>query len=96
MSIPEKRTRKIWAGRINQKRRARRQQLESSDLVQVVYLEDYNMDLGALITAGVDIWLNTPVKPLEASGTSGMKAAMNGVPSLSTLDGWWVEGCFEE
>jgi starch phosphorylase len=51
------------------------------------------MTLGRLITSGVDLWLNNPVKPLEASGTSGMKAAVNGVPSLSTLDGWWVEGC---
>jgi starch phosphorylase len=58
-----------------------------------VYLENYDMTLGRLITSGVDLWLNNPVKPLEASGTSGMKAAINGVPSLSTLDGWWVEGC---
>jgi starch phosphorylase len=60
--------------------------------VKVVYLENYDMTLGRLITSGVDVWLNNPVKPLEASGTSGMKAAINGVPSLSTLDGWWVEG----
>jgi starch phosphorylase len=45
--------------------------------------------------AGADIWLNTPLRPLEASGTSGMKAALNGVPSLSVLDGWWIEGCIE-
>lgn len=64
-------------------------------LVSVVYLANYDMELGRLLTSGVDLWLNTPLKPLEASGTSGMKAAMNGVPSLSTLDGWWVEGCFE-
>jgi starch phosphorylase len=63
--------------------------------VKVVFLENYNMTMGRLLTSGVDIWLNTPLKPLEASGTSGMKAAMNGVPSLSTLDGWWVEGCFD-
>ncbi len=63
--------------------------------IKIVYLEDYGMTLGALITAGTDLWLNNPVKPLEASGTSGMKAALNGVPSLSTLDGWWVEGCIE-
>ena len=49
----------------------------------------------ALSTAGVDVWLNTPEPPLEASGTSGMKAALNGVPSLSVLDGWWIEGCIE-
>ena len=53
------------------------------------------MDLAKLLTAGVDVWLNTPQPPLEASGTSGMKAAINGVPSLSILDGWWIEGCIE-
>lgn len=63
--------------------------------VEIVFLENYNMQLGALITAGVDIWLNTPKPPLEASGTSGMKAALNGVPSFSVLDGWWIEGCVE-
>ncbi|UYV11666.1 MAG: alpha-glucan family phosphorylase [Phycisphaera sp.] len=62
---------------------------------RVVYLPGYNMDLCGLMTAGSDIWLNTPRPPLEASGTSGMKAAINGVPSLSTLDGWWIEGCVE-
>jgi len=63
--------------------------------LQVVFLDDYNMDVGARITAGVDLWLNTPQFPLEASGTSGMKSALNGVPSLSILDGWWVEGHIE-
>jgi starch phosphorylase len=61
--------------------------------VAVTYLENYEMSLAALLCGGTDLWLNTPVPPLEASGTSGMKAALNGVPSLSTLDGWWVEGC---
>ena len=63
--------------------------------VPVVYLPNYEQGLGALMTAGVDVWLNTPEPPLEASGTSGMKAALNGVPSLSVLDGWWIEGCLE-
>jgi starch phosphorylase len=60
-----------------------------------VYLEDYDWRLGALLTGGVDLWLNTPKRPYEASGTSGMKAALNGVPSLSVLDGWWIEGWSE-
>lgn len=60
---------------------------------QVVFLENYDMKLGAMLTRGVDVWLNNPRRPLEASGTSGMKAAMNGVPNLSILDGWWPEGC---
>ena len=60
---------------------------------KVVFLENYDMRLGALLTRGVDVWLNNPRRPLEASGTSGMKAAMNGVPNLSILDGWWPEGC---
>ncbi len=63
--------------------------------VKVVYVPNYNWRWGALITPGVDIWLNTPLKPREASGTSGMKCAMNGVPSLSVLDGWWIEGHIE-
>jgi starch phosphorylase len=60
-----------------------------------VYLADYDMDLAKLMVSGVDLWLNTPEPPLEASGTSGMKAAVNGVPSLSVLDGWWREGHVE-
>ncbi len=63
--------------------------------VSFVYLEDYDMALAKLVCAGVDLWLNNPEKPQEASGTSGMKAALNGVPSLSVLDGWWVEGWLE-
>jgi glycogen phosphorylase len=63
--------------------------------IPVVYLPEYDMTLAQLITAGVDVWLNTPLPPLEASGTSGMKAAFNGVPNLSVLDGWWIEGCLE-
>jgi starch phosphorylase len=62
------------------------------DGVRLVYVQNYDMRWGQLLTAGVDLWLNTPLRPYEASGTSGMKAALNGVPSLSVLDGWWIEG----
>ena len=64
--------------------------------VRVVYLENYDTAMGKLLTGGVDVWLNTPQPPNEASGTSGMKAALNGVPSLSVLDGWWIEGHIED
>lgn len=64
-------------------------------VVRAVFLPNYNMELALTMVAGVDVWLNTPLRPLEASGTSGMKAAFNGVPQLSVLDGWWVEGCVE-
>lgn len=67
----------------------------NSDALKIVYLENYDWQLGAALTRGVDVWVNTPLRPYEASGTSGMKAALNGVPSLSTLDGWWIEGCAE-
>jgi starch phosphorylase len=63
--------------------------------IKIVYLPNYDMTMGNMITSGVDLWLNTPQPPMEASGTSGMKAALNGVPSLSILDGWWIEGCIE-
>lgn len=63
--------------------------------IRIVYIENYEMDQGRLMTSGADIWLNTPEKTREASGTSGMKAALNGVPSLSVLDGWWIEGHVE-
>jgi len=59
---------------------------------RIAFLEDYEMHLAHRLVAGVDLWLNLPRPPLEASGTSGMKAALNGVPQLSTLDGWWAEG----
>ena len=65
------------------------------DKIKVVYLDNYDLELGKILTSGVDVWLNTPQPALEASGTSGMKAALNGVPSLSVLDGWWIEGCIE-
>src|SRR6266571_549220 len=64
--------------------------------IAVAYLGNYDMILAKLVCAGVDVWLNTPLPPMEASGTSGMKAAMNGVPSLSVLDGWWIEGHVED
>jgi glycogen phosphorylase len=63
--------------------------------VTLAFVPDYGMELGRLLCAGSDVWLNTPAPPNEASGTSGMKAAVNGVPSLSTLDGWWLEGWIE-
>ena len=65
------------------------------DAIKVIYLEDFDWQWAPLLYSGVDLWLNTPKRPQEASGTSGMKAAINGVPSLSILDGWWIEGCFE-
>lgn len=91
----------VYAGKAHPKDMGGKQLIENvvkganaiSADIKIVYLENYDMNLGRLITSGVDLWLNNPVKPLEASGTSGMKSAINGVPSLSTLDGWWVEGC---
>lgn len=59
----------------------------------VVFIEDYDMKVGKMLTRGCDVWLNNPIRPMEASGTSGMKAAMNGVLNFSVLDGWWPEGC---
>ena len=58
----------------------------------VVFLEDYDLQLARWLVTGVDVWLNNPVAPLEASGTSGIKAAVNGRLNLSVLDGWWAEG----
>jgi len=66
------------------------------DCVKITYLTEYDMTLAKMLIPGVDLWLNTPRRPKEASGTSGMKAAHNGVPSLSILDGWWIEGCIED
>jgi starch phosphorylase len=64
-------------------------------VIRGVFLPNYNMEQALAMVSGVDLWLNTPLRPLEASGTSGMKAAFNGVPQLSVLDGWWIEGCIE-
>ncbi|MCU4717178.1 alpha-glucan family phosphorylase [Halapricum hydrolyticum] len=66
-----------------------------NDAINVEYVEGYDMEVGAKLTSGVDVWLNNPRRPLEACGTSGMKAAYNGIPQLGTLDGWWVEGHIE-
>ena len=68
---------------------------ELRDVVKIVYLENYDMNLAKIMIPGVDIWLNTPVRPKEASGTSGMKAAHNAVPQISIQDGWWMEGHIE-
>ncbi|MGE0116012.1 MAG: alpha-glucan family phosphorylase [Steroidobacteraceae bacterium] len=68
---------------------------ELRDVIPIAFLPDYDLDMARAMVAGADVWLNTPQRPLEASGTSGMKAACNGVPQLSVLDGWWIEGCIE-
>ena len=68
---------------------------ELSGDIPMAFIPNYDMDIALAMVSGVDIWLNTPLKPMEASGTSGMKAAFNGVPNLSVLDGWWIEGCIE-
>jgi glycogen phosphorylase len=69
--------------------------LELQGKVTCVFLPDYDMRLAMTLVAGSDVWLNTPLPPMEASGTSGMKAAVNGVLNLSILDGWWIEACVE-
>jgi len=68
---------------------------EENGRVKIVFIPNYDMHMARRMVAGCDMWLNTPQRPLEASGTSGMKAALNGVPQASTLDGWWIEGCIE-
>jgi starch phosphorylase len=68
---------------------------ELDQIIKIVFLPNYNMAMSQLLVAGSDVWLNTPLPPMEASGTSGMKAALNGVPNLSVLDGWWIEGHIE-
>jgi starch phosphorylase len=67
----------------------------NNDNIKIAFINNYDMRIGKLMTSGVDLWLNTPRRPMEASGTSGMKAAHNGVPQFSTLDGWWIEGRIE-
>src|SRR5690606_478792 len=68
---------------------------ELADALPVVFLSDYDMNLARPVVSGGDVWMNLPLRPLEASGTSGMKAALNGVPNLSVPDGWWLEGWIE-
>jgi starch phosphorylase len=68
---------------------------ELRDKINIVFVPNYNMERARLLVSGSDVWLNTPIPPMEASGTSGMKASFNGVPNLSVLDGWWIEGCIE-
>ncbi len=93
----------IYAGKAHpsdqEGKRLIRHILELKDIlkesIKITFLRNYDLSLAKLITSGVDLWLNTPQPPLEASGTSGMKAALNGVPSLSVVDGWWMEGLIE-
>ena len=103
MHRPEQRFQIIYGGKAHPEdqggkdliRQIFRYQEQLKGRIEVVYLEEYDMALAQRMTAGVDLWLNTPLAPMEASGTSGMKAALNAVPSLSILDGWWIEGCIE-
>ena len=93
----------VYAGKAHPRDEAGKEQIQKvyrareqlRDKIRIAYLENYSMEIGKMMTAGVDVWLNPPLPPMEASGTSGMKAAVNGVPSLSVLDGWWIEGCIE-
>lgn len=85
-----------WKGKENLKYIFKiKKELSSNPDIKITFIENYNIEVAKLLVSGVDVWLNTPQIPMEASGTSGMKAAMNGVPSLSSLDGWWLEGCVE-
>jgi len=93
----------VYAGKAHPRDDAGKQLIEKifgikeqlKDSLKIAYLKNYNMDVALKIVSGVDVWLNTPLRPLEASGTSGMKAAHNGVPNFSVLDGWWIEGHIE-
>jgi starch phosphorylase len=74
-----------------------RQLMTSAEFIgRIIFLEDYDLQLARSLVSGVDVWLNTPIAPLEASGTSGIKAAINGRLNLSILDGWWAEGCMAD
>lgn len=93
----------VYAGKAHPKDELGRQLIEKifsfkemlKDKIKIVYLKNYDMNIALKLTSGVDVWLNTPLRPLEASGTSGMKAAHNGVLNFSVLDGWWIEGHIE-
>jgi starch phosphorylase len=101
--IGEGRVQIIYAGKAHPKDEVGKQLIQRifqikeriKDKVKIVYLPNYDMAMAIKLVAGVDIWLNNPLKPLEASGTSGMKATHNGVPNFSVLDGWWIEGWIE-
>jgi len=85
-----------WEGKENLKYVFQiKKELEPNSDVKITFIENYNIEIAKLLVSGTDLWLNTPQIPMEASGTSGMKAALNGVPSLSSLDGWWLEGHLE-
>jgi starch phosphorylase len=94
----------VFAGKAHPQDRAGKQLIHAlhehmrtlATIIPIAYLPNYDMAQARALVAGVDVWLNTPLPPLEASGTSGMKAALNGIPSLSVLDGWWHEGCIED
>ncbi|MEM2112445.1 MAG: alpha-glucan family phosphorylase, partial [Candidatus Bathyarchaeia archaeon] len=93
----------IFAGKAHPKDEAGKRLIEQifnykeilKDEVKIAYLENYDMNLASKLVSGVDVWLNIPLPPMEASGTSGMKAAHNGVINFSVLDGWWIEGWIE-
>lgn len=93
----------IYAGKAHPKDEAGKKLIQNifsikkrlKDKIAMSYLNNYNMDIALKMVSGVDIWLNTPLRPREASGTSGMKAAHNGVMNFSVLDGWWIEGHIE-
>lgn len=101
--IGEGRLQIVYAGKAHPRDEAGKQLIQRifeikerlKDKIKIVFLKNYNMDLALKIVSGVDVWLNTPLRPLEASGTSGMKATHNGVPNFSVLDGWWIEGHIE-
>ncbi|MDX9714803.1 MAG: alpha-glucan family phosphorylase [Dissulfurispiraceae bacterium] len=103
LQIAEGRVQIVYAGKAHPRDEQGKQLIERifemkerlKDRIKIAYLNNYNMDLSLKIISGVDVWLNTPLRPLEASGTSGMKAAHNGVPNFSVLDGWWIEGHIE-